>query len=412
MAGDKKSVPEVGDEVEVTVESVAFGGDGVARHAGYVLFVPDVLPGERVSVRITTVKRSFGRGVAVGIMEASPDRTKPRCDVYGVCGGCQYQHVAYERSLAFKQEQIRDVVGRIGGMTVDDICEPVRPSPEAYGYRNVISLRVKSAGNGKRVGYTARDNKTFLPVSHCPIASQAINDTLAGVTPLMEGMAHAESIKSLTIKSAGGEVLVSPVYRKPLRFRSDRRLCYRYGPLDLCYGPQSFFQVNHAMVPGLIDLVKDGLAPGPDEMLLDLYAGVGLFSLALAGAYRRVIGVEAGEEAVACFEANIGESGIKNVSVVRGTVEANLDAARREIEGKKVSVVVDPPREGMKAEVVEFLREAPVGKLIYVSCDPGTLARDLKRLAPAFTVRKITPLDMFPQTKHIETVAVLDAPGI
>ncbi len=411
MPDEKMSIPKAGDEVDVTIESIAFGGDGVARHDNYVLFVPDVIPGEKIRLSITVSKRSYGRGVPVHVLEPSPDRTNPRCDVYGLCGGCQYQHVAYERALKFKEQQLREVMLRIGGLSVEDLCSPIRPAPEAYGYRNVISLRVRAADDGWQAGYAARDNTTFVPVSHCPIASKAINDSLADIAAAIKGFGHPDNIKSLTIKNAGARTLVCPVYHKPFRFRTNERLAYRYKHLDFCYGSGSFFQINHAMVPVLIDLVSEGLAPEPGETLLDLYAGVGLFSLALAERYHGVVGIEAGEEAVACFQTNIGENKFRNITVVRGTVEANLDAARREIEGRAVSVIVDPPREGMKEDVVRFLNEAPIRNLVYVSCDPSTLARDVRLLAEAYRLRKITPLDMFPQTKHIETVAVLEHPN-
>lgn len=410
MPDAKRKVPEVGDEMGVTVESVAFGGDGVARHEDYVVFVPDVIPGEKIIARITQVKRSYGRGIPVRILEPSPDRINPRCDVYGLCGGCQYQHVTYEKSLEFKEQQVKEVMLRIGRLSVGDLCDPIRPAPAPYGYRNAVSLHMRALEKGWQAGYFARDNKTFVPISCCPIASEAINDSLTDITPAIRGFDHPDRIKSITIKNAGARTLMYPVYRKPLRFRLDDRLCYRYKQLGFYYGSRSFFQVNHAMIPGLIELACEGLAPEPGEMLLDLYAGVGLFSLALADKYRRVVGIEADEEAVACFEANIGENRLQNVMVVRGTVEAELPAAGREIEGTAASILVDPPREGLNEKVVRFLKAFPIRKLVYVSCDPGTLARDLRLLKGIYSLQKITPLDIFPQTKHIETVAVLEKP--
>jgi 23S rRNA (uracil1939-C5)-methyltransferase len=161
------------------------------------------------------------------------------------------------------------------------------------------------------------------------------------------------------------------------------------------------------MIPALIGLVENGLDPAPHETLFDFYAGVGLFSIALSGRYRQVVGVEAAEEAVECFQENIRENGLDNVTVVRGKVEGKTGDADRELEGKTVSVLVDPPREGMKREVTRFLNSAPLRKLVYVSCDPATMARDLRSLSTAYRLERITPLDMFPQTKHIEAVAVL-----
>jgi 23S rRNA (uracil1939-C5)-methyltransferase len=408
ISDDGKRAPGVGDEVEVVIEAVAFGGDGVARHDGYVLFVPDVIPGERVRARITAAKRSYGRGVPVRIVEPSADRIEPRCGVYGVCGGCQYQHVSYERSLEFKEQQLKEVALRIGGLVIDDTCDPIRPAPEAYGYRTAVSLGVRNSGNAWEAGYFARDNETFVPISQCPIASEEINQVLAKIHSVLGHLDHPDQIKNITIKSAGKENLFYPGYRGPFRFQPDEVLVYRLGQLVFHFGPTTFFQVNHAMIPVLLDLVGEGLHPGMDETLLDLYAGVGLFSIALAKRYRQVFGIETGREAVTCFQENIEANNLRNVTVIRGTVEGTIEDARREMGGRRVSVVVDPPRMGLKDDVIRFLIEAPVGRLVYVSCDPATLARDIKRLAPSYRLRKITPIDMFPQTKHMETVAVLE----
>jgi tRNA/tmRNA/rRNA uracil-C5-methylase (TrmA/RlmC/RlmD family) len=397
-----------GKEIDLTIESVAFGGDGVARYENYVIFVPDVIPGEVVRVRVTETKASFGRAVPVAVVQPSPDRVEPPCAIYGVCGGCQYQHVSYPRCLELKEEQVKDVLQRIGGLAAGDISAGIVPSPEAYGYRSAVSLRVRKHGGPREAGYVARDNKTFVPVGNCPIASEAINQSLSNIGPVLEGFAHQAKIRALIIKSSGAETLHHPIYHGPFRYETGDRLSFHLGRIVLAYGALTFFQVNHAMIPGLVDLVEGSLAPRPDETLFDLYAGVGLFSLALAARYRRVFGIEMGEEAVACFETNVRENHVANVTVVRGKVEANLEALRTEIEESRSSVVVDPPREGLAGEVVRFLVNVPVRRLVYVSCDPATLARDLKRLAGTYDLLAITPLDMFPQTRHIEAVAVLE----
>jgi 23S rRNA (uracil1939-C5)-methyltransferase len=411
MADDNHGVPRPGDELDVTIDSVAFGGDGVARRGKYVIFVPDVIPGERVRVRVTAAKRSYGRGVPVRVMESSPDRVEPRCEVYAVCGGCQYQHVSYKRSLEFKEQQVRDLLLRIGRLAVDDVRQPIRPAPEPYGYRAAVALHVTKREDTWEAGYFARDNRTFVPVVQCPIATSGVNRLLAQVGKFLNGFDKPDRIKGIIIRSAGDETLIHPIYRTPRRLRSGNRLSYRYKELELSYGPESFFQVNHAMIPDLIDLAGQALEPVPRGTFIDLYAGVGLFALALAGRFQRVIGIEAGEEAVACFEANVRENRIGNVSVIHGAVEAKLGSVRREIESGPASVLVDPPREGLSPKVVQFLKEAPVESLVYVSCNPATLARDLKKLSAAYTFRNITPLDMFPQTAHIETVSVLEQAG-
>jgi len=408
LAGIDGSSPGVGDEVNVTVDSVAFGGEGVARHDNYVLFVPDVIPGEKARVRITATKRTYGKAIPLDILEPSPDRTAPRCKVYGTCGGCQYQHVKYRRSLELKEQQVREVVERIARISIGEVCAPIRPSPKAWAYRNVISLKVRVGDNGRDAGYVARDNKTLVPISACPLAMEAINEAVAGIGSSLGGFEYPDKITDITIKHGDGQTLLYPRYMKPYRFRSAERLVYRHGDLAFRYGLRSFFQVNPSMIPGLMEVVGEALAPSHGESLLDLYAGVGLFSLAWARSFEKVVGVEVAREAVDCFRENIAENGLSNVRVVRGPVEQVLGRAYQKLKGRTVSVLADPPREGMRKDVIRFLNAARVRRIIYVSCDPATLARDIKALGASYSIRKITPLDMFPQTRHLETVAVLD----
>ncbi|MFH1313000.1 MAG: class I SAM-dependent RNA methyltransferase [Candidatus Eisenbacteria bacterium] len=408
MTEKSNKPPQVGEEVDVTIQSMAFGGEGVARYDNYVIFVPDVIPGEKARLKITAAKRSYGKGALVHLLEPSSDRIEPPCAVYGVCGGCQYQHVSYDKSLEFKEQQLKDICRRIGGLSVDDLCDPIRPAPEPYGYRNVISLHVTNGEEGWGVGYFARDNKTFVPISSCPIAREAINETLGGIGRVLSSFEHSDMIKEITIKYDGERVLFNPVYRERFRPKSTDRLCYRHQGLVFNYGLSSFFQVNHSVIPVLIDTVSEGLDGKPDETLFDLYAGVGLFSIALAGRFSRVAGIELARESVECFEENVTENKSHNTTIVQGPVERVFRYAYKDFKGAANSVLMDPPREGLKREVIQFLNKNVFRKLVYVSCDPATLARDLKSLEATYSIRKITPVDMFPQTKHIETVTILE----
>jgi 23S rRNA (uracil1939-C5)-methyltransferase len=408
MPKHSADIPRVGDEFDVTVQSMAFGGEGVARCGDYVVFVPDVIPGERARIKIAQAKPSYGKAALVDLLEPSPARTEPLCAVYGVCGGCQYQHVSYEKSPEFKEQQLKETILRIGGISIDDLCDPIRPAPEPYGYRNVISLRVINGPKGWEVGYIARDNKTVVPVSRCPIARQAINGSLGDIGHVISAFERSDTIKEITIKYDGERTVFYPIYRGRFRFKPNDRLRYRYRDLIYRYGPVSFFQVNHSMIPGLLDAVSGGLDGGPDETLFDLYAGVGLFSIALAGRFRQVVGIELARESVDCFQANVKENGNHNITVIRDRAEHALKYAYKDFKTAVNSVLVDPPREGLKRGVIEFLNKTAFRRLVYVSCDPATLARDLKMLRATYSIRKITPLDMFPQTKHLETVVVLN----
>ncbi len=410
MKKSQNNNPELktGDTFETIISSVAFGGEGVIRHEGFVLFVPDVISGEKVRVRITEVKRSFGKAKLEKVIESSPERTEPRCEVYGRCGGCQYQHISYPAQIRLKETQLRETLLRIGGISLDKKCQPIQFSNNPYEYRNSITLELRR-GKGKwKFGYWGQDNKTFIPIKKCPIATSKINKSLKDIDEILEDFELPEKIREITIKEEEARVLFFPRYQKPYQFKSKETLKYKDQKINLFYGLNSFFQVNPRLIPNLIQLAREGFQDGPREILFDLYAGSGLFSIALAHQFDQVVGIEVNSEAFNYFQKNIKENRCQNVVPVKGSVEARISDAFHKSKTKKKCVLIDPPREGLAGSVSEFLVKNPVERLVYVSCNPATLARDLKALKEEYTIRKITPLDMFPQTKHLEVVAVLD----
>jgi len=350
----------VGLETTLVVERVAFGGKGLGRVEGKVCFVPRVLPGERVAVQIRHRKAGYMEADLAKVLEASPDRIKPPCPVYGRCGGCHYQHATYERQLLLKWEQVEEVLRRLGGIRDVEI-EPVAPSPLEFHYRNRITVHVK----GGRVGFYGARSRKIIEISQCPIASAAVNAQLAEF--------RASS-------PPDGEHAL----REPHEFRG-------------------FRQVNDAQAPTLLEIVAEYAHPG-GELLVDGYCGAGFFAKRLKPLFKLTIGIEWSADAVRAARAGVGEDEI----YLLGDIKRHLAPALAAAPPESTMLLLDPPAEGLHEEVVSLILARRPQRLIYVSCNPSTLARDLKRLGAQYRPLRIRPVDMFPQTAEIEVAALAE----
>ena len=348
-------------EIPILIESVAFGGAGVGRLPdGRVCFVPLTLPGERAIVRIVREKKSFLEAELVRLTEASIERVPPRCPIFGKCGGCAYQHASYPRQLDIKQGQVRDLLLRIGGVADADV-RPVLPSPSEWEYRNRISVHAQD----RTVGFHGRKSHRIVPATNCLIATAPVNEQLAALAknPPSENQ------------------------RITLRERSDYH---------------GFSQVNPGAAEVLAAAVSDMLA-GDRGHLVDAYCGAGFFSKKLAARFKHVTGIEWSAGAVRAAKATAAE----NESYLEGAVESHLSVALESSPPAETALLLDPPAEGISAEVVEILGKCRPATVVYVSCDPATLARDLKKLGTWYGVDYIQPVDLFPQTAEIESAAKL-----
>lgn len=338
------------------ITDVAFGGKAVGRlDDGRVCFVPDALPGERVEVQIVRQTKRFVEATLVRVLEASPHRVKPPCPYYGVCGGCVYQHVSYETQVGLKKNQVAQVLQRLGGVKNPLVREAI-PSPLPYGYRNRITVH-RRAG---RIGFHRRNGRGLVDIEACLLASDAVNALLAGLRrePFREGA-------------------------RTLREHRER---------------QGFHQTNDAVAKQLLEVVEEACEGG--EILVDAFCGDGFFARHLAGKFRRVIGIEWNPRSIEQARRLAPE----NVAFVEGDVTEQLAAVLESLSGKG-TVILDPPAQGVDARVIDILRTSEVANIVYVSCNPATLARDIKLLG--FDLAAVTPLDMFPQTAEVEVVAVL-----
>src|SRR5262245_49033002 len=356
---------------DLRIEDVAFGGKGVGREQGKAIFVPYTIEGEMVSAEIVREKKQFAEAELVEVKESSPNRVAPQCPYFGRCGGCAYQHIDYQHQLAIKWRQVRNALQRIGKLK-DVPMRPIISSPKQYAYRNRITVHALDAV----IGFFQRDSNRLIDIERCPISRDGVNRALAELREqkhVLDG-------------------------HYTLRMESDRRV---------------FSQVNDEVAQALRALIID-LVPPNQDLLIDAYCGAGFFAKALLDKFERVILIDWDRFAIAAAK----ESASEKETYVAGDVEdveaaVSATFAPGDIEtpvfgtSAAITMIVDPPAMGLTEGVRKAITNLAPETLIYVSCNPPTLARDLKELQHKFAIRSVTPLDMFPQTAEIEAVAHL-----
>lgn len=432
MSAPREPDPAAGlPERELAVESVAVGGDGVAREeSGRVVFVPRTAPGDRVRARITEEHGSYARAEVTEILEAGPRRREPPCRHYDEgCGGCQLQHLEMEAQRAAKRRMVRDTLRRIGDREAE--VEETVPSDRPLGYRNRVRLTVRREDGGVRAGYHRRGAPgRIVDVEECPLAEEPLREAWAQLRRSWgagAGRMPGEGEVRLTLRATedgdvgllaeGGEErrpgdpesvfrgcgrLVSyhwkPVDAGRRKMAGEERLRERWRSRDLEVGPETFLQVNRRVADAMEEHLDRRLGELEGRRVLDLYAGVGLRALRWAEAGADAAACEVSEEAVADGRRASEAAGV-DVPLRAGRVE---DALEEMLPAD--DVVVNPPRRGLSEAVCRRLAESEVERVAYVSCDPATLARDVKRMGEGWRVGEVQPFDAFPQTAHVETI--------
>lgn len=398
--------------LEMTVEKLVPGGDGLARHEGKVVFVPGSLPGERIRARLTESKKDFARAEILEILAPSPDRTTPPCPLAGRCGGCDWQHISYAAQLRQKLAMAADALKRIGGMEWPDLAIE---AGEPWRYRNRAQLH-RAPGGG--LGFLGRGSHDVIPVPSCPVADPAL-DALLTSSPAVPDSGEPAS-RGATERfmawgyshGAGSLGALAPMGSARGRGSEDeaalegREIAVDILGKTIRFDLRCFFQSNAAMVEKLLPYALEGLA---GKRAMDLYCGVGLFGAFLADRFRSVLAVEENAAALAYARKNIPGTG--NV-FLEGRLEDLVLQGRLGDSGEAPeAVIVDPPRPGLDQAVRDWLIETKPPRLVYVSCNPVTLARDLKSLiGSGFVLKDLRLFDFYPQTAHVEAVAKLE-PG-
>ncbi|MFY9557681.1 MAG: class I SAM-dependent RNA methyltransferase [Blastocatellia bacterium] len=390
----------IGDIVDVTTERLAYGGDAVARHDGLAIFIPLAAPRERLRVRITEHKKTFARAVIERVLAPSPSRREAPCEYFGVCGGCQLQHLSYEAQLESKTGFVRDALERIGRIDWPREIK-IRHGAE-FGYRGRAQLKMDRKTG--RVGYNRAASNGICDVVSCPILVPELDQALQSLRSVVSNGANADLALSnrSQIEMAAGEtgVAFEPVFEGlpgGLLKRTVNGAAYSFSP-------STFFQAN----PGLLgELVDEAVGEASGDLAIDLYSGVGLFAIQLARRFKNVIGVEADRNAARFAVENASANAITNVQFQNAAAELWLN---KFIESKAPSpdvILLDPPRTGAAETIAQIAAISPA-HVTYVSCDPATMARDLRTLIDSgYELSRVTAIDLFPQTYHVETVALL-----
>jgi 23S rRNA (uracil1939-C5)-methyltransferase len=345
--------------VELEIKDVAFGGKGVARDEGKAVFVPFTIEGERIAAEIVREKKQFAEGELVEVLRSSPERVVPECPYFGGCGGCSYQHIIYAHQLKTKTRQVEQAMRRIGRLA-EPPMQPMVPSPLPYGYRNRITVHAQDGV----VGFYRRDVHQLMDIARCPIAGPEVNDALA-------------------------------------QLRAGRVRDGHY-TLRAHSGPRVFAQTNDAVGEALADLIA-GILTGGEKLLVDAFCGAGFFTKRLAPQFERVVGIDWDRFAIEAAQKDAAA----NEAYVAGDVTTELRWLLQQSDASSTALIVDPPATGLSGEIRRAILDFPPRTMIYVSCNPPTLARDLAELQQRFSVLSITPLDMFPQTAEIEVLAHL-----
>jgi len=420
----------------VTLEKPIYGGASLARVKGKAVFVPLTLPGEQARVRIVEDKRGYATAEAEEIVAASADRIAPGCAHFGVCGGCHYQHANYAAQLAMKKAVLYETLERAGVRPPEDLAVLAGdPQTQAWRYRNRIRLAFDVAGNP---GYRGRRSHGVVPIRECPIAAPLLIEAsfaaaetarelapalhlteialfcnhdetalLASIFTTGSGKAHFDDLCRKLCERVpaldGAELIAEGRAGSPPRTLAQwgaASLTYRAAGFDYRVDHGAFFQVNRWLVDAL---AEQATARQSGALAWDLFAGVGLFARRLTESFARVVAVESAPPAMKALEANL------HGTTATAVCAATLDFLRSQRAGQRPDlIIVDPPRSGLGAEITTLLAAVAAPALVYVSCDPATLARDLRALlAAGYAIEKVTLADLFPQTFHIETVVEL-----
>ena len=431
------------EHVRLSIQSLAHGGDGVAHLPdGRTVFVPGTCPGDEVTIEVTVEHERWARGSVLSLDQPSVDRVEPACPYFGVCGGCQWQHISYDRQLDAKIASLTENLKRIGRLDEPAVSPPV-PSPSIYGYRNRIELSAAAGPRGTVFGFTRAGDTRVVPIETChllPERARRLPKALSGALRFVASRGALDIHRATLRVSAGGEIsvdlwtapgpfpraAVARVVAESTRARTVTRVIFRgaidkrdISQVEVLSGPgawsetlggdrylvsaPSFFQVNTAAAALLREQAVTLLAADGSMRVADLYAGAGTFTLPMARLAGETVAVEGSRWALGDLRRNLEHAEL-DADVVPGDAAHALGDL-----GHCDAALIDPPRSGISESAMRALIGARIQRLVYVSCDPATLARDVQRLTAAgYSATRFVPVDLFPQTYHLETVALLE----
>ena len=448
-----QGAPKLGQRLELAIDGCGHDGQGVGRWHDWAVFIPGALPGERVEARLRRVAKRHLEADLVGVVEPCPDRQKPACILADHCGGCSLQHCTEAAQAALKQQQVAETVRRLGGLAITP--EPIWQAPQALGYRNRALIPLERATDGSiRAGYYRRGSHRIVNMNRCPVLDPRIDQLVEPIKhdltntdwPVDVNLSDGGGLRHLALRVGhhSGELLITLVSshaelpgltelaqvwmgRWPalvgvglnLQPRASNVvlgpttelvlgrpwLLERFAGIELHIGADTFFQVNTPQAERLVPLLAQFFGADRAPQLLDAYCGIGTFALPLAAAGASVLGLELHGQSVQQARANAVRAGLPTTDFLEGDVGTLLQAHLGGVDG----LVVDPPRKGLSDDARQAIEANPPPRLAYISCNPATLARDLASLCgvAGYRVVRLQPVDFFPQTSHVECVALL-----
>jgi 23S rRNA (uracil1939-C5)-methyltransferase len=411
------------------IERIAFGGAGIAKKDGKVFFVRGGLPKDVLEINIIKDKGNYAEAVIAKIIKPSPDRIEPNCPVFNLCGGCQLQNLNYPAQLREKEYILKETLGRLGGL-YDVAIEPIVPSPKEFGFRNKVTLSTWFYKGKWHVGYNQKGSNRKVAIDSCPISTDIVDKTIKRISEVLSSLGDPYyPLEKIHISSNGFKSQITLVPRhsrrgdllktllKHLRRHQETENVSINGSGETGFEfsilgnkflttPSAFTQVNSEINELMIKTVLDWAELTQEQTVLDLYSGIGNFSIPLALGASEVLAVEISNNSVKLARKSAQVNSVNNLVFQNAASEHAVEVLNKD-EEKFDLIVLDPPREGAK-EIIDGLVGLSPAKIIYISCDPATLSRDLKRLDElGYKVVKVRPFDMFPQTFHIESIALL-----
>jgi 23S rRNA (uracil1939-C5)-methyltransferase len=406
--------------IEITVEKLIFGGSGYARHKGKVVFVPFSAPGDHLIVRPVEEKKSFIRAEIVRILKSGKGRVDPVCVYFSKCGGCHWQHLDYRHQLEAKRQILEEALHHRCPQT-REMAIPMTACPQPFAYRSRARIQLRGKGERASIGFFRPGSHTIEDVESCPLFRRSLNEALSSVRQFKRKVDTDSKPQEMDIACSEEEDSWATARRGEsdadegvttllgTRRREDVILRKLVGEFTYSVTASVFFQANDFMVSELVALVQNLGKPTHGGPAVDLFAGVGLFSLPLARQFTYVVAVENSSPASRLCLRNANAAGLRNVQAECADVARWLEVQGRSAAGSFDLVVLDPPRTGAGPDVMKRISQLAPKRILYVSCDPQTLIRDLAEISPRdYGIRLVAGLDMFPQTYHFETVVQLD----
>jgi 23S rRNA (uracil1939-C5)-methyltransferase len=398
----------IGKIVELDIESIANGGNGIGRYDGMVCFVPGTISGEKVKAQIKTVKKKYLVGMLIEVLLASPNRIKPVCPLAlspetigeSCCPGCQYQHLNYDEEIKIKTQQFKDLLERFAKINPDGILKETVSSPQTEHYRNKITLHTDKAKT--KLGYYLGNNTGILNISNCPLACKEINNRLKDFDPSEPIVNESTSIIFRHTKKDGTLIYTDKTENDTL-IEEETSIGALKVPI------KSFFQINIPARDLLLKKIKTLLKANPTQYVFDLYSGVGLFAIAASKlGTPKVFASDIDRKAVQIGKMNANIHKCDNIKFLALPAISAAKSILCTLQQDKTTVILDPPRTGLDKQIINYLLKLKPANIIYISCGPDTLCRDLRILTESeYSLKETQIIDMFPRTAHFETVSLL-----